>query len=167
MKLKGVKKLNKTIENELVAFKVKAILDTEFSISVDEKIITYSLTRSMVDDWFDEFVFKTFGFDVGENDFVISLLHEIGHLKTLKNIEENTYDECREKIKKITKKLEKADTERKEKNLHFKYFSVPSELVATAWAVDWARKHPKKYRKMCENVNLAIQNFYKNNNVTE
>lgn len=166
-KLKGIKKLNKAIARELDLFKVQAMLDGEFGMYVDERIVAYALTHSVVDEWFDEFVFKTFGFEVGENDFVLSLLHEIGHLKTLKNVDEETYDKCHAKIEKITKKLDKATTEQEEKKLHFKYFAVPTELIATAWAVEWARKHPKKYRKMCENTAVAIQEFYKANGVTE
>lgn len=167
-KIKGVKKLNKAIENELSSFKVSAKLDKEFTMSVDDKIITYSITTSEVDKWFDEFVFKTFGFSI-ENDFVMSLLHEIGHLKTLDNIEDETYEKDLKEKEKITKKIQsdKTDTEKKEKNLHFKYFALPTEIVATAWAVSWARKHPKKYKKMCENTTLAIQEFYKINKVTE
>ena len=166
-KLKGVKKLNKAISTELKDFKVNAVLDTEFAMFMEDRIIGYKLDVNTVDKWFDEYIYKTFGFDVGENDFVISLLHEIGHFKTLNQVEQKTYDKAQKEIAKIQKKLEKVDTERKEKNLHFKYFSVPTEIIATAWAVEWARNHPKKYKKMCKNTLLAIQEFYKINNVTD
>lgn len=167
IKLKGIKKLNKAIATELSTFKVQAVLEEEFGMYIDERTVAYALTHSVVDEWFDEFVLKTFGFNVGENDFAMSLLHEIGHLKTMKNIDDDTIEQCHKKIEKITKKLDKVDSDRKEKNLHFKYFAVPTELVATAWAVEWARKHPKKFQKLCENTAVAIQEFYKANGVTE
>lgn len=167
-KLKGIKKLNKAISTELTCFQVQAVLEESFGMYVDDKIVGYALTHSIIDEYFDDFVFKTFGFAVGENDFVLSLLHEIGHLQTLKDIEQETYEKCQEKIEKIENKLAKDNlTEKKEKNLHFKYFALPTEIVATAWAVAWARKHPKKYKKMCENTLTAIKEFYKVNGVTE
>ena len=123
-KLKGIKKLNKAIATELSTFKVQAVLEEEFGMYIDERTVAYALTHSVVDEWFDEFVLKTFGFNVGENDFAMSLLHEIGHLKTMKNIDDDTIEQCHKKIEKITKKLDKVDSDRKEKNLHFKYFDA-------------------------------------------
>lgn len=167
-KLKGVKKLNKAISAELKDFNVNAQLDTEFGLYPEDKLIGYKIDVNIVDKWFDEFVCKTFGFNVGENDFVLSLLHEIGHLKTLKYIENETYENDIEQKRKISKKISKKGiAEKEEKKLNFKYFALPTEIVATAWAVEWAREHPRKYKKMCENTLLAIQEFYKVNNVTE
>ena len=164
-KLKGMKKLNKAISAQLNSFGVaKAELGEEFCCYIEDNIIDYSLVYSDVDLWFNEYVMETFGYKV-DYTFIISLLHEIGHINTIDDISDKAYNRCLKKKEKIYQALKEDVTEQEEKKLHFKYFNLTDEKMATAWAVEYARKHPKKIKKMWHKIYPAIIEFYNTNGI--
>lgn len=164
MELKGIEKLNKVISNQLKSFGVDgAFLNDEFCMLFENDKVGYALTYSIIDKWFNEYVEQAFGYTV-EYTFIISLLHEIGHYKTIDDLTDGQYSRCLKKKKDITKALEKKNlSEEKEKELNFKYFSLKDEFFATSWAVDYMEKHPKKVKKMWQRIYPAIIEFYNEN----
>ena len=44
---------------------------------------------------------------------------------------------------------------------------LPDEIIATAWAVNYAKQHPQKIRKMHNAILNALMEFYTINNLTE
>ena len=43
--------------------------------------------------------------------------------------------------------------------LNNRYFSLPDEIMATAWAVDYATKHPKRIKRMNKIITTAIKRY--------
>lgn len=166
-RLKGIKELNEVISAQLKPFGIEsASLGAEFCYNNIEETVDYALTETVVDEWFNEFVADTFGYIV-EYTFIISLLHEIGHYYTYDNLSDKMYYKTRKQKNKIEKRLQKIKNEEEEKELHFKYFGLYDEIIATQWAVDFAKKHPKKIRKMWRKIYPAIIEFYTINGITK
>jgi len=166
-KVKGAKVLNKAITRELADFGIKkAVCTDEYSYLFDKKMVTYKLTENTVEDkWFSEFIESRFGYEV-RYPFIISLLHEVGHHKANDNIVGDIYDFCMAEKERISEEMINADDE-EQKALEWEYFNLPDEIMATAWAVDYAKKHPKKVKKMWKNAVKALMNFYEKNNVLD
>lgn len=53
------------------------------------------------------------------------------------------------------------------KELEWEYFNLPDEIMATQWAVNWIKEHPKKTKKMYKACIKALIDFYETNNVKE
>ena len=166
-KLKGIKKLNKVIANQLKAFGIeKAKLDDEFALYFEQNKVHYKLAYNEVDKWFNDCIKDIFDYEV-EYTFIISLLHEIGHLNTIDGLTDKEYNKCLKAKEKIVKQLAEKITPEKEKQLNYTYFLLEDEYRATEWAINYAKKHPKKIRKMWHKILPAIMDFYAKNNVTE
>ena len=104
-KLKGIKKLNKAIANQLKPFGIeKAKLDDEFALYFEQNKVHYKLAYNEVDKWFNACVKEIFGYEV-EYTFIISLLHEIGHLNTIDDLTDKEYNKCLKAKEKIAKQL--------------------------------------------------------------
>lgn len=168
VKVKGIKKLNKAICAAFADFGITGMrLTDDYGYYLNDGTIDYRLTEGHIEDiWFNEFIKERFGYNV-KNTFMISILHEIGHHMTLADIYENNfvYDFCIKEKKKITKKMKKAG-KKKAKELEWRYFNLPDEIAATAWAIDYAKKNKKELKKVWENVQAALLDFY-NKNITE
>lgn len=170
-KLKGVKKLNKAIKKALAPLGVEKVkLYTEWQYDFETDTLYYSLTDSIVDIWFNEYIRDTFHYIVnntGEDTFIISVLHEVGHRETIDFISDKTYNKCLKEKEKIFKAIENAETETEAKKIEYKYFSLTDEHQATKWAVDYAKHHRKKIKKMQKAVAEAVTKFYEKNNLAE
>lgn len=162
-KVKGAKILNSAISKELESFGIKkAVCTNEYSYLFDEEVVTYKLTEGTVEDkWFTEFIESRFGYEV-RYPFIMSLLHEVGHHKANDNIIDDIYDFCMAEKERIAEEMINADGE-ETKALEWEYFNLPDEIMATQWAVAYARKHPKKIKKMWQNAQKALMDFYKKN----
>ena len=53
------------------------------------------------------------------------------------------------------------------KALEWQYFNLPDEIMATQWAVNYAKEHPKKIKKMWKKAQSALLDFYKKNGVLD
>jgi len=169
-KLKGEKKLNKAISLPLKKrFGIdKARLATSYAYYFSNNSIDFQITRDIEDDLFAEFLKERFDFEINENNnFVFSLLHEVGHAKANEEIEGMIYDFCLDEKKRIENEMQTAETEEQAKILEFQYFALPDEIMATQWAVNYARKHPKIFKKLIEEMNDALFDFYKKNGLFE
>lgn len=169
-KIKGLRKLNKTISaplNKRFGIK-KAQLATSYGYYPSENTIDFQITTGIEDELFWRFVKKTFDFEVNEeNNFIFSLLHEVGHAKTNKKLSDDIIDYCNEQKDKIRFKMAKATTRRRVRELEYKYFALPDEIAATAWAVRYAKKHPIIVKRMGREMLKAIMTFYEMNGIFE
>ena len=162
--LKGTRKLNKTISNELSVFGItKCILGTEYSYSYDKNDIMYKIDLDIEDKYFSDFIFDRFGYDDTGMEFIISLLHEVGHSKANDEIEGSIFDFCMEEKNRIFKEMETAETDEEVRKLEYQYFNLPDEIMATAWAIKYVRQHPIEVQIMWAVMKEAILNFYKAN----
>lgn len=166
-KLKGMKKLNKTISAELKPFGIsKAVCSDEYSYNFVDESVNFKLTENEIEDrWFTEFIKERFNYNV-RYPFVMSLLHEIGHHKANDEITDAIQDFCENEKERITAEMFNADSEYSKK-LEWQYFNLPDEIMATQWAVTYAIKHPKKIKKMWVKMKEALINFYKINGVMD
>jgi hypothetical protein len=63
----------------------------------------------------------------------------------------------------IDEEMQSAETREDARRIEWKYFNLPDEILATAWAVNYARKHPKKCAKMWRKCEKALHKFYAKN----
>ena len=74
---------------------------------------------------------------------------------------------CLNEKEKIAKEINETDDREQIKLINYKYFSLPDEIMATSWAVDYMKKHPRIIAKMWDEMWSAILNFYEKNNLEE
>lgn len=162
---KGKKVLNKVVSNELATFGIKkAFCGNEYSYDFDSKTVTFKECENGIEDvWFTDFIKERFNYDV-RYPFIMSLLHEVGHHKNNDDVVGAVYDFCISEKERIIYESMSAEDEQTAKNLSWQYFNLPDEIMATAWAVDYARKHPKKIKKMWKKMRVALLDFYEKNN---
>lgn len=165
-KIKGIKKLNKAISKPLKdRFGIsKAVCTNEYSYIFEDESITFKLTEGTIEDkWFAEFINERFGYEV-KYPFIISLLHEVGHHKANDEIDGAIYDFCMAEKERISAEMQDADAN-KSKALEWQYFNLPDEIMATQWAVAYAKKHPRIVEKMWAEMAVALMEFYRVNGV--
>lgn len=162
-KVKGVKKLNKVVSAQLKPFGIsKARLGKEYSYIFSNDSVTFTIKEDLGDELFKEFVLERFNYTI-DNNFIFSLLHEVGHHKTDDDINQRVYDFCMKEKELIDKEMQSAETREDARRIEWKYFNLPDEILATAWAVNYARKHPKKCAKMWRKCEKALHRFYAKN----
>ena len=164
--LKGKDKLNKAISKELKPFGISsANLSDEYAYYFEDESVSFKLTSAVEDRWFNEFVAERFNY-VCEVPFVLSLLHEIGHHKANDEIEGAIYDFCIAEKERISKEMQAANADQS-KALEWQYFNLPDEIMATQWAVNYAKKHPKKIQNMWKRMKVDILTFYAENGLAD
>ena len=164
-KIKGMRVLNKAISAELKPFGIsEAVCGDEYNYSLDKESVMFKLTENTIEDiLFCEYVKERFNYNI-RHIFVFSLLHEIGHHKTYDDITGSVYDFCENEKERIAGDMITADDE-DAKKLEWQYFNLPDEIIATQWAVNYAKNHPKKVEKMWQKMKTALFEFYKKNGV--
>lgn len=166
--LKGMKALNKAVSASLAPFGIsKAFLSADgYSYLWEKEEITFTIFESGVeDDWFNEFISERFGYEVQHN-FIISLLHEVGHHYTYNDVDGSILAFCSDEKERIVKEMQDAD-EVRSKELEWQYFNLPDEIVATAWAVKYAKENPEVIEEMWETLKQELLKFYKKNGLTD
>lgn len=167
-KLKGKKKLNKAITELVKPFGIsKAKLGTDFAYYLIDEHIEFQMTcGEWGDQMFDEFLSDYFDF-VNPYPFVISILHEVGHHMTYDILTNAELKQSFRMKELLPKEMKKAKTPEDKKRLVYKYFTLPDEIMATTWAVDYFTAHRKECDEMYKKACKALCKFYKKNNVTE
>ena len=162
-KVKGAKKLNETVTKQLKPFGIKkAVCANEYAYYFDKDMVTFKLTENTFEDkLFKKFIEKRFGYKV-KYPFIISLLHEVGHSVNNEEIVDSLYEFCIAEKKRIEEEMQTADAKRS-KELEYEYFNLPDEIMATAWAVDFAKNNPKKVEKMWKKCEKGFHKFYAKN----
>ena len=164
-KLKGLKKLNKKVSAQLAPFGISsAQASNEYAYYFTDESITFSLVEgSLGDVCFNEFIKERFNYEC-PFPFVLYLLHEVGHHKANDNIDGDIYEFCMAEKDRIETTMGLVEeNEAAARKLHFEYFNLPDEIMATQWAVNYAKKHPKKIKKMAKKCHKALMKFYRLN----
>lgn len=160
--LKGYHKLNKAITKQLKPFGIsRAVGADDYAYYYQSEMVTYRLTLHDCDEAYSDFIYERFGYE-DTDVFIISLLHEVGHHMTDDDITQNVYDFCIKEKERIAEEIQHAHGADWTK-LQYEYFQLPDEIMATAWAIDYAKKHPKKVRKMWKKCEKALHEFYDKN----
>ena len=167
--MKGRTKLNKAMKTAFEQFGIdRFVMNGDWAYYPENNKITYSLVENKVEDiWFNEFVKKRFGYKV-KNTFIITVLHEIGHKMTLEEIYESdvVYEFCMREKQRIDNEMENVKNMKQAKKLEFDYFSLPDEIIATEWAVNYAKEHEEELAETWKAVKEALFDFYAKN-ITE
>ena len=167
--IKGTKALNKAVSANLAPFGIaKAVLSNTYSYLWEKEIVTFTVFESeFEDEWFKEFIYERFGYAVNEYGFIISLLHEVGHHNTYDDIDVSTINFCSDEKARISREMEDAEDESVAKALEWQYFNLPDEIVATEWAVNFAKENPEVIKEMWDTLKQELLKFYKKNDLTE
>jgi hypothetical protein len=167
-KLKGKKKLNKAITELVKPFGIsKAKLGKKFLYFFVDEHIEFKITcGEWGDQVFDDFLFDYFNF-VNPYPFVMFILHEVGHHITFDDLTETEVKQSIRIKDKMPKKMKNAKTLEDKKQVEYEYFTLPDELAATTWAVDYFTTHRKECDEMYKKACKALYKFYKKNGVTE
>lgn len=159
-KLKGIKKIDKIINDfTRKQFGVTARFDDEFEAFCDNgrRLIGYTLLA--IEDNagnFLEDVAKRYP-EVNADIFLWCLMHEIGHCMT----EDMWTPEEREYFNFQKDAIYEYEVE--DDGVYVWYHCCPDEFMATRWAGDYMRNHPKQMKKFWKKLQKAIMNFYMEN----
>ena len=138
----------------------EAVFDASFWASTAENAIGYSLLACNCDSDFCKYVNETFDCDfkpLTMECFLLSLMHEIGHLKTLPKLSDNV--KARNQLVKIL--IDRFHNPENVNGLiNYLYFNLKMEKVATAWAIHFIKKYPNRVKWLEKQVNKAVQEFY-------
>lgn len=160
-KLKGAKRLQKTINNFTKTFGVTAKWGKEFEAIPATNTIHFTV---LVDtDVLNHFVDNAEMRypEVYAHPFLWLLMHEIGHLMTcnLFSVEEQQrFLDMKDNINEFAGYYYPTVCEW--------YQILPDEYMATRWAGEYMLKHPKKIKKFCNKLNKEMLIFFKKNEIT-
>lgn len=165
-KIQGIAKLNKTISKQLKPFGItKARLSTDYAYYFNSGKVDYKITDGTIEDrLFNQFVLEKFDYEI-EDNFIFSLLHEVGHHKTFEDLTDEEWSYCSQEKDRIEKEMRDAHTRYAVKKLEYEYFNLIDEMLATSWAVEYAKANPRKVVKMKKKSHRALKRFYKKNGV--
>lgn len=147
-------------------FELDVSLGTDFAYYHASSHITYALAVS------DRFAntFKAFCHSIDSSItadiFILSLFHEIGHNLVCEEIDDETASLDQEKKRSISLLMEDC-TEREAQILVCKYYSLPTEIIATVAGLEYIKGHEAEVRKLWNDILPHIMRFYHDNNVTE
>ena len=165
-KIVGIRTLNKAITEAFSSITdVKFRWAEDWAFHYDKNMVTYALLENTIEDiWFNAFVEERFGYKV-ENNFMMTIMHELGHYVTGDDIDGMVYEFCLKEKTRISEEMQTADAERS-KELEWQYFNLPDEIVATAWAVEFMTKEAEDVEAIWQKVLEALHKFYEKN-ITE
>lgn len=155
------KELNKIVTTQLRKFGItKAKVDREFEYDYETDIIKFSTIPDLTDKLFSQFLLDRFDY-VDKYPFTMSLLHELGHRENNDDIEDDILAFCLGEKYKIQIDINDADItdDNRIQNLYYRYFSLPDELMATAWAVNYANSHKKEIKEMEKIFRKALKEY--------
>lgn len=153
------KNLNNLITMELKKFGIRrARLGSDFEYNYEENTVYYTTTPAVADKDFSDFLMDRFDYE-DKYPFMMSLLHEVGHAKNNDDVVDDVYAFCLGEKFKIQKEIFKTSDYDRIKVLNYRYFSLPDEIMATAWAVNYIKRHKKKVAKLEKIFQNAIDNY--------
>ena len=127
----------------------------EFAFYPKLNLITYSVYHSQADKMFAECINKKYNCDIRPFYFIYSLLHEIGHYKTLPTIPQK--DLLEEMIIRDTI----LDSFELQEELNEFYTNLPSERAANEWAIEYLEKNTLQCWKFQKKVFARLAHYYK------
>lgn len=144
----GIKKLNWKLNTELnylltffdEEYTVK--MGTDFEVDLDEKILYWSIlyTEKSGDAFYKNFC-KKFPFVKDFSLFTLAVFHEIGHIETEDEMEDDT-------------DLRNTELSNEE------YFNLHNEKIATEWAGNYINEHLMFTKYFDDKFTTILKNFY-------
>ena len=161
MNIKAIRKLNKTISTELGRFGIhSAKVANDWCYYPTKERIDFKIEETTEDKIFMDFVKERFGFQDKNYSFILSILHEVGHHKTIEDIDGYIYNFCEDEKARIVQEMQSVTDIKTARILEYQYFSLPDEIVATAWAIDFIKAHPRIVKKMQKKFSIAILQYW-------
>lgn len=164
-KLKGLKRVNRIINEYLERFGVTASLGTDFCCYMEKRHINYSL---LVTDHSDKY-FKPFVASLAPNlkadTFLVSLFHEVGHVYTLYNFSDADWNFGWDEKQDIDDKIQNCpeDDEKTVEEQNYRYFNLPEEIAATRWALTYMENYSEDVEEFWAELQPAIMRFFRKN----
>lgn len=135
-----------------------AKLGSCFEYDYENDIITFTTKKDFTDELFSTFLLDRFDYE-DKYPFTMSLLHELGHRENNDDIENDVYAFCIGEKYKIHNDIFNTDDDDRLKILYYRYFSLPDELMATAWAVNYVNSHKKEVKELEKIFQKAIKEY--------
>lgn len=173
-KLNGEKELNKKVTKimrECVGFDdFKCKLGGNWVYYNHKNKVEFTLLENeeQNETWL-EWINNRYNFEY-DNIIMLSMLHEIGHHVTLNDFILEHKDLWEQELNDedtITMGLCDAMFEEQKKRLHFAYHSLPAEILATEWAINFWQTYPEKVEKAFKEFCSAAIEFYAANGLDE
>jgi hypothetical protein len=158
--LKGIKELNSVINDFLSEFNVTADISDEFCYWTESESISYTLIMPERGKNYFMSNFNRMAPDLVCDEFLASLLHEVGHHMTGDLFDESDEYYSYDVRDSIAKCLETEPTEEVIADLYRQYFELPDEYEATAWAIEYMRENSEKVAEFWNRCHKAIMKFY-------
>ena len=154
-KLKGTERLSRKIQASIqhnIGLIVKTEIDNAFLWYHAENTLCFTpYTFEEIDKNWSSWINETFKTDFPYcSIYYLSFLHELGHKITLPNVTDEEFFEGQDLAK--------------SKN-HVAYWSCYREYIATKWAVDFILNHEQEFENFAFEVEKALRQFYKINNI--
>lgn len=152
-KIVGIDKLTNTLDKFLEEFECTSIVDTDFYCLTTSNVIAVSLVVSEKhSSSFMSRVNRLYP-DIHADEFLWSFLHEVGHIETIDDLDDDElyFSETQKKNENITNEV---------------YYELPDEFAATEWAANYMRENTEKVAKFWSEVQSIIMNIYKINNIS-
>ena len=160
-KLKGLKRVNRIINEFLNQFGLTARLESDFYYWRNDFHIGYALTTvDAADKYFLPFC-NHIDNRVKADAFLIGLMHEVRHHFTRFNFSEDVWDQNDEVKEHLSIALSKCpDKAAKWNNI---YFNLETEKAATAWGLNYIATHSEEIAEFWAELQPAIMRFYRKN----
>lgn len=166
-KLKGLKRVDRIINEFTKQFGIEAHLGTDFCAYIEDREINYPIVLvDAADKYFVPFI-QSIDPHIQADIFVISLLHEVGHIYTKFNLSQEEWDKdwvAKAAIDNAIQATEDED-EASFERLNNEYFNLPDEIAATKWALNYIKKHETEVAEFWAELQPAIHRFYRKNGV--
>lgn len=159
-KLKGLKRVNRIINEFTSQFGLNAHLEPDFCYYRNEHSVAYSLVVCSADQYFIPYC-SHIDNRVKADVFLISLMHEIGHHFTQFNFSEDDWDKSNDIKEHINEALGKYPNKAAKWNNI--YFNLDVERVATAWGLNYLATHSEEVAEFWAELQPAIMRFYRKN----
>lgn len=139
-----IDKINNTIQSFITTInkEYKCEMGTDFCVYMDTNIINWSIFYADENgtNFYNDFV-KRFPVAKDLDLFTLSILHEVGHLETEEDMEDDT----------------KIDTDSLTDE---EYFNLHNEKIATNWAGEWIEKNHNKAKQINDTfMNILIDGY--------
>lgn len=163
--LKGLKRVNRIINEYLKRFGITASLGLDFGAYIEDRHVEYAiLVADPADKFFVPFV-ASLAPNLKADIFLTSLFHEVGHIYTQYDLSKADWDFGWDEKEDINKKIQECpegDTQTVlEQN--FRYFNLPEEIAATKWAIRYMENYAEDVAEFWAELQPAILRFFRKN----
>jgi hypothetical protein len=163
--LKGFEIIDAIINDFTNKWNITAEIGNDFGAWAKAREVQYALTIPKDEDsWFQD-SFSAIDPDIICDPFLSSLMHEIGHIITYKDITDKDWKIWTRQIEKLESKVTKNTTSEELHKINLQYFEIPLEKKATVWAATYMRENASEIADFWQKLQPALLEFYQINNI--